>query len=86
MKKSILLFAFLGCFLAGKSQKVTTDAKGNYIAVKHTADTSKSIPTGKTFTNSKGEVFPVFTSANGKLFVNRVSKSGNSYKQYLKID
>ena len=84
MKKLfIALCLFLGSLQASNAQKVTVDAKGNYVAVKDTAATGKA--TGKTFTDTKGNVYPVLESKNGKLYVIRTSKTGNQYKQYLKL-
>lgn len=67
------------------SQTVTTDKNGNYIQSK-TVDTANAIPTGKTFTTTKGEIYPVYKTKTGKLYVVRTSKkTGNKYKQYLKL-
>lgn len=59
----------------------TTD--GNYTAVKKAQDTSKSVQVA-TFTDSKGNVWPVYKSASGRLYALRTSKIGNSYKMYIK--
>lgn len=80
---SIIAGLLLGLPFASNAQQVTRDANGNYIAVKATQQADK--PTGKTFTDSKGNVYPVYESKNGKLYVIRTSKSGNQYKQYLKV-
>jgi uncharacterized protein YxeA len=87
MKKIILLFALiLGAAFASNGQTIITDKDGNYIAVKQPTDTSTGKPTGKTYTDTKGQKFPVYISKNGKLYVNRISqKTGQPYKQYLKI-
>ncbi len=74
----------LSSFQTVYSQKVTTDKEGNYIAVKGKPQPDKA--TGKTFTDSKGNTYPVYLSKNGKLYVIRTSKSGNEYRQYLKVD
>ena len=84
MKRIIALLLILSSFQTVYSQKVSTDSKGNYIAVKATAETGKA--TGKTYTDSKGNVYPVYESKNGKLYVIRTSKTGNQYKQYLKVN
>ena len=93
MKKNLNKIAFLICLfimglvIAGNAQTVKQDAKGNYVAVKSTSDTAATYkPTGKTFTTTKGDIYPVYVSKNGKLFVIRTSKTGNQYKQYLKVD
>lgn len=62
---------------------VKMDKNGNYIAAIDTTTTGK--PTGKTYTDAKGVTYPVYVSVNGKLYVNRISKAGNPYKQYLKL-
>lgn len=80
--KKVLLIASLFIVLTAHAQtKVVKDANGNYSAVKR--DTL-SKPTGHTFTDSKGNVYPVFISARGKLYYMRTSKNGNVYKCYLK--
>ncbi len=86
MKKTILtigifLFAFT---LSIQAQNVTKDSKGNYIQIKTIGEPMPPKLTGKTFTANTGEVFPVYESAKGRLFVTRISKSGNAYKMYLK--
>lgn len=86
MKKLIILTAILSLSFGLKAQTVTKDAQGNYIAVKATKQDEKPADTGKTYTDTKGNVYPVYISKNGKLFVIRTSKTGNQYKQYLKVD
>ena len=85
MKKTIILLAFLSLYFAGNSQTIEKTKDGNYIAVKATKTDDKPTDTGKTYTDTKGIVYPVFVSKNGKLFVIRTSKTGSQYKQYLKL-
>lgn len=87
MKKIILLAALFLAFTVLKAQTVKVDASGNYIAVKALKDSTGTAakPTGKTFTDTKGNTYPVMISKNGKLFVVRISKTGNKYNQYLKL-
>jgi len=73
-------------FASGNAQTVKQDAKGNYIAVKSVHDSTGAKQTGKTYTDAKGIVYPVMISKNGKLFVTRISKTGNKYNQYLKLN
>jgi len=62
------------------------DANGNYQAVTHKKAASEQSNTGKTFTDTKGNVYPVFKSSAGKLYYIRTSKtSGNDYKVYLQF-
>lgn len=85
MKQTFFSIAFLLiCSLSFAQAKpnVTIDKNGNFIAIKNNLDTIPKA-TGKTYTDSKGNVFPVSVSASGKYFVIRVSKSGRAYKQYL---
>jgi hypothetical protein len=88
MKKTILILAVLFAFYGANSQTVVKDKQGNYIAVKAIKDSTKTDakPTGKTYTDTKGTVYPVMISKNGKLFVIRISKAGNRYNQYLKLN
>ena len=88
MKKALILFAVILSLNFGlNAQTVQKTSDGNYIAVVASKIDDKAKDTGKTFTTSKGEVFPVFISAKGKLFVIRTSKNtGKEYRQYLKVD
>lgn len=86
MQKIILSIALIliYSFSFGQAKpNLVKDLNGNYTAISSAKDTVTAMPTGKTFTDSKGKVYPVFKSAKGKFFVNRISKSGNSYKYYL---
>lgn len=90
MKKStfqsiVIIIAYLLFCLAGKAQNVTKDSNGNYIAVKSIVKRDSATNTGKTFTDTKGNVYPVLISAKGRLFYVRTSKAGNDYKVYLKL-
>ncbi len=86
MKQLTILIAFLALSFGVKSQNATVNASGNYVAVKSVKSTTdNNKPTGKTFTDTKGNVYPVMVSANGKLFYVRTSKTGNEYKVYLKL-
>lgn len=81
----MLLGALLVSFGASAQVKVKQDASGNFIQVSSRGVASAApVATGKTFTTSKGETFPVYKSAKGRFFVLRTSKkSGKEYKQYL---
>jgi len=83
MKKIILSTLFFMLSLSqGYAQKdsILIDSKGNYYASKVTT----SVSTGKSFTDAKGNLYEVFKSSKGRLFVNKVSKKTNKpYKFYL---
>lgn len=85
MKKIIIALMLIAAATAAHSQNVTRDSKGNYIATAARKDTAAATNTGKTYTDTKGNSYPVYVSAKGKLFVYRISKTGNKYKQYLKL-
>jgi hypothetical protein len=86
MKRLLIIFAFmLGALGANSQTTIKQDAAGNYVAVKDTNAVTSAKPTGKTYTDTKGNVYPVMISKNGKLFVIRISKTGNKYNQYLKL-
>lgn len=87
MKKLSLIAVVLIAitFSVSAQTKVKQDATGNYVAATVTkkATGSKATETGKFFTDSKGNKYPVFKSVNGKLFYKKTSKSGNVYNVYL---
>lgn len=84
MKTLITIILFLLSF-STMAQNVKKDANGNYIAVSTKKAKTEARATGKTYTDSKGNVYPVYESAKGKLFIIRTSKTGNTYNQYLKL-
>lgn len=88
MKKATLILGlFLASSLAFSQTKVVRDADGNFVTKSTPKKASEDKPTGKTYTNAKGEEFPVYESVNGKFYVLRTSKeTGNVYKQYLKTE
>jgi len=69
------------------AQNATKDKDGNFYALaapERPKDTGKE--TGKTFTDRDGKKYAVLESAKGKLFYIRTSKTGNSYKVYIKTE
>jgi hypothetical protein len=81
---SVAIFSFT---FDSHGQTVKVDASGNYVAVKSVKSDSASYKsTGRTYTDTKGNSYPVMISSRGKLFVIRTSKTtGNPYRQYLKL-
>ena len=87
MKKvALILSLFLASSLAFSQSRVQRDSSGNFVQIKASKKAYEDKPTGQTYTTSKGEVYPVYESERGKLYVIRTSKSGNEYKQYLKTE
>lgn len=87
-KVLMVLVVMLLSFGTAFSQNVKVDSKGNYVAthVQHVKDTVL-VSTGKTYTDTKGVVYPVYTTKNNKVFIMRTSKNtGKQYKQYLKVE
>lgn len=88
MKKSILIVALMLIGEAFYSQTVKQNADGNYEPVKKEqgAKKSEAKSTGKIYTDSKGETYPVYESKNQKLFIIKTSKkTGKNYNYYLKV-
>ena len=83
--KKLILAAFILLSLTGHAQNAQQTKDGNYIAITQQKDTA-SKESGKTYTDSKGQVYPVYITPKGKLFVKKISKAGNSYKMYLKLN
>ena len=80
----ITLFILLTLALmttANAQTRVVKDAKGNYVPVKAARDTAHF--TGHTFIDSKLKEWPVFISANNKLYYVKTSAKGNKYKVYI---
>lgn len=67
------------------AQNVIKDEHGNLHAKPREVSLRDST-TGKTFTDIKGQVHPVYKGAKGALYYGQTSKSGNYYRRYLKED
>lgn len=84
---ALIVIGILILLFPAKAQTVKIDGSGNYIAVKTTkTDTANYKANGKTFTDTKGNVYPVFVSTKGKEFYLRTSKTGIQYKAYIKLN
>jgi len=69
--------------IGAQGQHIIKDANGNYTSVKKQKVEPTSI--GKTYTDSKGVVYPIYKGAKGGMFIIRTSaKTNKTYKQYLK--
>jgi hypothetical protein len=86
--KKLIFIALVAFGVSAQAQNIVkTDSKGNY----YQDSTAKSVKipaksTGKTFTDSKGLVYPVFENEKGRIFYIRKSKtSGKSYNVYLTV-
>lgn len=82
----IILFitGALGC-AAQTTYERAADGTLVQVATIHTADEAigNGVATGEQFKATNGDVFPVYKSAKGRLFIVRTSKTGNNYKQYI---
>ena len=74
-----ILFIIL-MYTAPAHAQMVQDAQGNYTMI-----IAQAQSTGKTFTDAKGNIYPVMQSIKGKLFIVRTSKTGKVYKQYLTV-
>jgi hypothetical protein len=87
MKKTLTILTLLFWGITSHAQtKVKQDDKGNFIQVSNVREKEKDKETGQSYTDNKGQEYKVYKSINDKLYIVRVSKSGNEYKQYLKVD
>ncbi len=86
MKKIFVLMLILFSARAFCQTQVTTNASGNYVSTSKPKASAEGKDTGKTYTDSKGEVYKVYVNSNGKLYIIRKSKkTGKEYKQYLSV-
>lgn len=90
--KAIILAALMLLSVGAAAQNETKkfQVNGNVITnVKSDKAKRESKPAEKTtyvYKDSQGKTYPVYKSANGKLFVNKISaKTGKPYKMYIKL-
>ena len=86
MKKFILAAIMLFSLNVGV-QAQSVERKGNnftQVTNKGGKSGGKETKTQCTYTDSKGNVYPVYLSSTGKAFIKKVSKkTGKEYKQYM---
>lgn len=86
MKKIIIAAIMLLSWNVGV-QAQSVERKGNnftQVSNKGGKSSGKETKTQYTYTDSKGNVYPVFLSSTGKAFIKKISKkTGKEYKQYL---
>jgi len=84
---AMLLIFILITTATSTAQNATKGKDGNFYALAAT-DKAKTggKETGKFFIDKDGKKYSVLESAKGKLFYIRTSKTGNSYKVYIKTE
>lgn len=85
MKKILILLVMLLSFAVVNAQKQYTREGNNFTSVSSRGG-SKAEPTKTkfTWTDSKGNQYPIYMSASGSCFVIKVSKNtGKEYRNYL---
>jgi hypothetical protein len=87
MKKLFFLLAFvLISTIAGVAQsstKVDYLREGKTFVQAQTSTSSNDTQTEYTWKDKQGVEYPIFITKNGRCYVNRISKKGNTYKYYL---
>ena len=86
--KKIILAAIMLLSLNVGVQAQSVERKGNNFTQisdnKGGKSSGKEVKTQYTYTDSKGNVYPIYLSSTGKAFIKKVSKkTGKEYRQYL---
>lgn len=85
MKKIIIAIIMLfSLLLYVQAQNVKREDNAfTQVTNRSTKSDGKETKTIYTYTDSKGNTYPVYLSSTGKAFIKRVSKTGKEYKQYV---
>ena len=86
MKKIILAAIMLLSLNVGVQAQSVVKSGNNFTQVSNKGGKSsgKETKTQYTYTDSKGNVYPIYLSSTGKAFIKKVSKkTGKEYKQYM---
>lgn len=86
MKKLIIAAIMLFSLSLGVQAQSVVKSGNNFTQVTNKGGKSgdKETKTQYTYTDSKGNTYPVYLSSSGKAFIKRVSKNtGKEYKQYM---
>lgn len=80
----IFLIMFLVSSCPASAQEVQRNGNNFTQIAKEKVSESKETKTEYTYTDSKGNVYPIYLSSTGKAFVKKVSKkTGKEYKCYI---
>ena len=86
MKKvTIVLGLILASAIAFSQPRLVKNNNGDYVMQKAVRTNEDSL-TGKRVISADGNEYPIYVSKNGKYYIKRVSKTGNEYTQYFKLD
>jgi hypothetical protein len=82
--KTTLIFIALLISAGATAQKIDAviGEDGNYYQAK-TEVTAHDSLTGKWYFDAKGNKHPMYKGAKGSLYIARISKAGNYYRQYF---
>ena len=84
MKKIFIAAIMLFGLTMGVQAQSIQRQGNNFTQVSNPKTSGKETKTEFTYTDSKGNIYPVYLSASGKAFIKRVSKkTGKEYKMYL---
>ena len=84
MKKIFIAAIMLFGLTMGVQAQSVQRQGNNFTQVSNPKTSGKETKTEFTYTDSKGNIYPVYLSASGKAFIKRVSKkTGKEYKMYL---
>lgn len=84
MKKIFIAAIMLFSLTMGVQAQSVQRQGNNFTQVSNPKTSGKETKTEFTYTDSKGNIYPVYLSASGKAFIKRVSKkTGKEYKMYL---
>lgn len=87
MKNFIIAAIMLFSLNVGVQAQSVVKSGNNFTQVsnnKGEKSSGKETKTKYTYTDSKGNVYPIYLSASGKAFIKKVSKkTGKEYRQYL---
>lgn len=84
MKKIFIAAIMLFGLTMGVQAQSVQRQGNNFTQVSNTKTSGKETKTEFTYTDNKGNTYPVYLSASGKAFIKRVSKkTGKEYKMYL---
>ena len=87
MKKIIIAAIMLFSLNVGVQAQSVVKSGNNFTQVSNNKggkSSGKETKTKYTYTDSKGNVYPIYLSSTGKAFIKKVSKkTGKEYRQYL---
>lgn len=81
----VLIVSFCFAWSSQAQTKLIQQSDGTYVSESVKTTEAKAVDTGLIFVGKNGEKYPIMRGPKGGTYIVRTSKSGKTYRQYVKL-